>query len=111
MSTDAPVGTVNDRLIAEIRADGPTIETALQLFAVEVEPLPGVEVPPGDVTPVTSGSYAYDLALRYSSQMTPEQQSAFSGVMTQGADPGDPSPFATRPQLPLAASTSVARSW
>jgi hypothetical protein len=97
---------VNDRLIAEIRANGPTIETALQLFAVEVEPLPGVEVPPGDVTPVTSGTYAYNLALRYYSEMTPEQQSAFSDLMVQGANPGDPSPFATRPELPLAAATS-----
>ena len=99
-TTPAPTKPANDRLIAEIVSDKLTLERATQLFSLEVQPLPGVTVPSGDVTPVMSGTYAYSLAASYYDQLTPAQQKVLDDLFVQGGDVGDVRGFDTPPKLP-----------
>jgi hypothetical protein len=52
------------------------LEVALQAFALAIGPLPGVEVPSGDIPPLSSGSAPIRWVVGHWEELTPEQQAA-----------------------------------
>jgi hypothetical protein len=65
------------KVTAGIARDGTIpLEVALQAFALAIGPLPGVEVPSGDIPPLSSGSEPIRWLIGHWDELTPEQQAA-----------------------------------
>ncbi len=85
--------TVNQRLTDLIQANGPTVETATELFSIEVANLPGVTIPAGKVEhPMSGGWAALQLQLLWD-KLTPEQQNVAAPYLGGTANPTTPETF------------------
>lgn len=74
-TTQAPTATAWEKVTAGIRRDGSVpLETALAAFSLAVGPLPGVEVPAGEVGFIGSGSGAIRWLLGHWNELTPAQR-------------------------------------
>lgn len=79
--------TASQRIIARVgQLGGPDLQAALDAFAIAFEPLPGTQLPAGEVEPHGDGTLAVRWIRHFWAELTPEQQ-AFADALIRGEVP------------------------
>jgi len=85
--TLAEDATASERVIARVGAAGePTLQDALDLFAIAFSPLPGTERPAGPIEPLHDGTLAVGWLRHFWAELTLEQQ-AYAESLINGEVP------------------------
>lgn len=98
--TETQPTTVQGKLLAQTNDEGHLPkEAALQLFALQYGPLPGVTVPKGNPGPSSDGTLAINNVFRIWSELTPEQQSKIREYLELAPDFAPAGPGRSRPHV------------